>query len=74
MDGDGYQIKPIKNLNTIQSSYEFRDGCTTVADIDLDNVPDVVVNSGRRQGSIRERGVYVWNKSGLVHFFKQSQN
>lgn len=69
LDGDGYQIKVAKNLNTLAPAFNWEDGFTTVGDIDLDGIPDVVVSAKRSNGSGTQYGVYVWNKNGLVHFF-----
>ncbi len=67
-DGDGYQIKAQRNINTM-SGEVFEDGMTTVADIDLDGIQEVLVTS--RKGP--ENGFYIWNKTGYWHFFKSSQ-
>ncbi|HNM24268.1 MAG TPA: hypothetical protein PKL15_02510, partial [Saprospiraceae bacterium] len=67
-DGDGYQIKVKRNINTM-SGEVFEDGMTTVADVNLDGIQEVLVTS--RKGA--ENGFYVWNKTGYWRFFKSSQ-
>ena len=68
LDGDGYQIKAVKNLNTMQSTFIYQDGCTSVADVDLDGIPDVIVGAPRQGGGSSPTGMYVWNKNGLVRY------
>ena len=65
-DGDGVQIKIQRNLNTMQSQFDYKDGYTSVADVDLDGILDVVVSSGRNDNE----GVYVWNRNGLIEWFQ----
>ncbi|MBK6932501.1 MAG: hypothetical protein IPH12_17235 [Saprospirales bacterium] len=64
LDGDPVEIKPQRNLNAVTGG-AYSDGYTTVADIDLDGIPDVLVAG--RQGN--QLGVYAWNKTGLLRFF-----
>ena len=64
-DGDGYQIKIQRNLNTFLPGISFSDGPTQVADMNLDGTPDVVVN-GRSQN---QQQVYIWDKNGLISSF-----
>ncbi len=64
-DGDGYQIKTARSLQTLAPTFAWKDGMTAVADMDLDGTPDVVVTGGR--DSIKH-GVYIWNKNGLLQF------
>ncbi len=70
LDGDPVQIKPQLNLNDLVPNQFFSDGYTSVADIDLDGMLDVLV-AGRRGN---QHGVYAWNKTGLVHFFQYPFN
>ncbi len=72
-DGDGYQIKAQRNLNNLinQPPAGYSDGYTSVADLDLDGVLDIVVTSVR-QGN--QYGMYIWNKNGLVRFFPYPNN
>ncbi|MBC7774322.1 MAG: hypothetical protein H7246_02705 [Phycisphaerae bacterium] len=67
-DGDGYQIKVQRNLNSMipPPAITYRDGYTAVADVDLDGTLDIVVSSLRQPN---QYGVYVWNKNGLIRFF-----
>ncbi|MBK8558346.1 MAG: VCBS repeat-containing protein [Lewinellaceae bacterium] len=63
-DGDGFQIKIQRNLNTM-SGENFGDGFTAVADINLDGTEEVLV-AGMLNG---KRGIYAWNKTGFWAFF-----
>lgn len=67
-DGDGLQMKPVRYLKDMTPQMTWGDGYTTVADVDLDGVPDVVVVSRRFQGFAETWGIYIWNKNGLVRF------
>ncbi|MCB9317156.1 MAG: VCBS repeat-containing protein [Lewinellaceae bacterium] len=68
-DGDGYEIKIQRSLQpTAQINYT--DGYTAVADVDLDGVLDVIV-AGTRTG---EKGIYIWNKNGIMQFFPYPTN
>ena len=69
-DGDGYEIKIQRDLNQMQAQFDYADGFTVVADIDLDGILDVVVSAGR--GGIS--GIYAWNHNGLVGWFQHSSN
>jgi len=67
-DGDGLQMKPVRYLKDMTPQITWGDGYTSVADVDLDGVPDVVVVSRRFQGFAETWGIYIWNKNGLVRF------
>lgn len=63
-DGDGYEIKVKRNLNSmVSSNIQYTDGYTAVADVNLDGTLDIVV-TGRRTPNTQ--CVYVWNKNGLI--------
>ncbi|MEM6396911.1 MAG: M43 family zinc metalloprotease [Bacteroidota bacterium] len=64
-DGDGFEIKIQRDLNVMQNQHEYRDGYTSVADVNLDGILDVIVSSAR--GS--QEGVYVWDRNGLLAWF-----
>ena len=64
-DGDGPQIKVQRDLNVMQTQFNFRDGYTSVADVDLDGILDVVVSSARGNTV----GIYVWNRNGPLQWF-----
>jgi gliding motility-associated-like protein len=64
-DGDTIQVKIVKSLRTMAPSHDFSDGYTSVADIDLDGVPEVLV-SGGVDGT---QGVLAWNTNGVWTFF-----
>jgi gliding motility-associated-like protein len=64
-DGDGLEIKIQRDLNVLQNQYNYRDGYTVVADMNLDGVMDVVVAARRDQ----KYGLYVWDKNGVIEFF-----
>lgn len=72
-DGDGYEIKVQRNLNTmiVPPTAGYRDGYTSVADVDLDGTLDIVVTSLRQTN---QYGMYVWNKNGLIRFFSYPTN
>ncbi|MCC6460361.1 MAG: hypothetical protein IT260_07805, partial [Saprospiraceae bacterium] len=65
LDGDPVQIKLQKNLSMLSPGQIYSDGFTSVADIDLDGIPDVLAGGRVNQGT----GVYAWNKTGLIRFF-----
>lgn len=67
-DGDGFEIKVKRDLNTLDPGHSYRDGYTSVADLNLDGIPEIIV-SGRRDIA---NGLYVWNKNGLVRHFTHS--
>ncbi len=67
-DGDGYQIKIQRDLNAL-SGEPFLDGMTTVADVNLDGIPEVLVTSGKGA----QHGFYFWNKTGYWRFFASDQ-
>ncbi|MBL7827327.1 MAG: hypothetical protein JNJ57_11890, partial [Saprospiraceae bacterium] len=70
LDGDGMEIKVQRNLNAMGNGGSYLDGSTYAADMNLDGILDVVTVSGNTQ----QRGVYVWNKNGILKFFNiQSQ-
>lgn len=64
-DGDGVEIKVQRDLNVLQTQFNFRDGYTSVADVDLDGILDIVVSSARNNSV----GIYVWNRNGFVEWF-----
>jgi PKD repeat protein len=64
-DGDGYEIKIQRDLNLLDLNVAHNDGFSSVADLDLDGTPEIIV-SGRRGNA---QGFYVWNKNGLVQVF-----
>ena len=71
-DGDGYQIKVQRDLNTlVPPPAGYKDGYTAVADMDLDGILDVIVTSRRANN---QTGAYVWNKTGLKRFFPYPTN
>ncbi|MEQ1746048.1 MAG: FG-GAP-like repeat-containing protein [Saprospiraceae bacterium] len=63
-DGDGLEIKMQRYLQSTGQTIFF-DGYTSVADIDLDGVLDVLVSSKVSS----ETGMYAWNKNGFLRFF-----
>ena len=70
-DNDPPQLVISRNLNDLDPTPAvWGDGYTAVADINLDNIPEVVVASRRDQ----EYGVYAWNRNGLVAFFRYPVN
>jgi gliding motility-associated-like protein len=70
VDGDGLEIKEKRNLNLLDpTSTNFKDGFTAIADIDLDGLPEVVINTSIGSGTTFKYGVAAWNKNGLVGFF-----
>lgn len=64
-DGDGMEIKIQKDLNVLQSDFNYRDGYTSIADMNLDGILDIVV-AGRRDNKY---GLYIWDKNGIIQFF-----
>jgi hypothetical protein len=65
-DGDPKGITIRKDLNVLDpGSTLWSDGYTATADINLDNIPELVV-AGKRNSSY---GVYAWNRNGLVKWF-----
>ncbi|MCC7465357.1 MAG: T9SS type A sorting domain-containing protein, partial [Saprospiraceae bacterium] len=65
-DGDARGITIRKDLNVLDpGSTTWSDGYTATADINLDNIPELVV-AGKRNNSY---GVYAWNRNGLVKWF-----
>ncbi len=70
-DDDPQQLNIQRDLNIIDpSTAVWSDGFTSVADIDLDDTPELVV-AGRRDSIY---GVYVWNRNGLLAFFPYPEN
>ncbi|MBK8920466.1 MAG: hypothetical protein IPM81_03015 [Saprospirales bacterium] len=70
-DGDYNERQIYRNLNDLDPGPDiWGDGYTAVADINLDNTPDVVV-AGRRNDTY---GVYAWNANGLLKFFPYPEN
>ncbi|MEL6393451.1 MAG: VCBS repeat-containing protein, partial [Bacteroidota bacterium] len=65
-DGDGFQIKVQRDLNIMQNQFNYRDGYTSVADVNLDGILDVIVSSGRNN----DEGVYVWDRNGVLAWFE----
>ena len=63
-DGDGFQIKIQRNLNLMTMGIPFSDGFTSVADVNLDNIPELLVTGTRGT----QEGFYVWNKNGFLRF------
>ncbi len=72
-DGDGYEIKVQRDLNTmiVPPTAGYGDGYTSVADLNLDGILDIVVTSRRFSNNF---GVYVWNKNGLIRWFAYPVN
>jgi len=72
-DGDGYEIKVQRNLNNmiVPPTANYRDGYTSVADLNLDGTLDIVVTALRQTNQF---GVYVWDKNGLIRFFSYPTN
>ncbi|MDO8971264.1 MAG: VCBS repeat-containing protein, partial [Saprospiraceae bacterium] len=72
-DGDGYEIKVQRNLNTmnVPANSNYADGYTSVADINLDGTLDVIVTSSRQTN---QYGMYIWNKNGFIRFFPYPTN
>lgn len=68
LDGDGLQIKVIKNLNNMSSLGPFQDGYNYVADLNLDGLPEIV--TAGHHGPANKNGFYVWDKTGLVAKFE----
>jgi len=68
-DGDSVQIKMVRNLTQMTPQTSWGDGFTSVADVDLDGVPDVIVVSQRYHFTGETWGMYIWNKNGLLKFF-----
>ncbi len=66
-DGDGLEIKVVRNLNNIVSNGNYQDGFTSIADINLDGILDIV--TAGQFGAVPKNGCYVWNKNGLIHEF-----
>ena len=64
-DGDGMEIKIQRDLNVLQSDFNYWDGYTAVADMNLDGTLDIVV-AGRRDN---QYGLYIWDKNGIIQFF-----
>ncbi len=65
-DGDGYQIKVQRDLNLLDPNATHNDGYTSVADLNLDGIPEIIVSGVRNNAA---GGFYVWNKNGLVQDF-----
>ncbi len=64
-DGDGRQIKIQRNLSSLVGGTPFGDGYTTIGDLDLNGIPEVVV-AGSRGNKV---GIYAWNKTGFWTLF-----
>jgi len=70
-DGDKQQLIIQRDLNMLDpSSAIWSDGFTSVADIDQDDTPDLIV-AGKRDSIY---GIYVWNRNGLLAFFPYPEN
>jgi hypothetical protein len=69
-DGDGLQIKVQRNLNVLAFGDTYSDGFTQIADVNLDGTPDIVVDGRKNLPSNQVEGFYVWDKNGLVSYFK----
>lgn len=67
-DGDGLQMKVVRNLEQMTSNINWGDGFTAVADVDLDGIPDAVVISRTESFFLEEWGLYIWNKTGLKRY------
>ena len=64
LDGDGLQIKVQRDLNQM-TNMNFPDGYTHTADVNLDGVLDVIVLGN----FVDDKGLYIWDKNGLIDFF-----
>lgn len=70
-DGDPQGITIQKDLNVLDpGSTIWSDGYTATADINLDNIPELVV-AGKRNSTY---GVYAWNRNGLLKWFPYPEN
>ncbi len=70
-DGDPAQLTVRRDLNVLDPSPAiWSDGFTAVADINLDNIPELIV-AGKRDDVY---GVYAWNRNGLLKFFPYPVN
>lgn len=70
-DNDPQQLTIQRNLNIMDPSPAvWSDGFTSVADIDVDDTPELVV-AGKRDSNY---GIYAWNRDGLLAFFPYPEN
>ena len=67
LDGDWYQIKVMRDLNTMVPGGNFDDGYSYVADVNLDGALDVVTMGSH--GPNDYAGGYIWDKNGLLGSF-----
>ena len=66
-DGDGLEIKIVRDLNLMTPSMGFEDGFSYISDVNLDGQPDVVTSG--RHGADSGTGIYIWDKNGLIEAF-----
>jgi len=73
LDGDGYEMKIQRNINTMQSTFEYLDGYSYTADLNLDGVLDVVTYTS--YGSPNYTPILItWNKDGFIDVLQYSED